>query len=144
MECLKVKFPEVSSVVPKKPGLYEIYTNDGLALKVGISNNLRRRLLQHFASRQKSLKLRVGGNWSNPDDVVSKSSILAKHLYFSNDFHEYDLKTEDGRKLFLEKSCFIIFTVTRTRDEARVLEKAKESEAKFKFVGKADISSIST
>jgi hypothetical protein len=139
MEYQKVSFSQIETVVPQKPGLYEIYTNDNVALKVGISINLNKRLLQHFASRQNALKLRVNGDWSNPSDVTSKSSILAKHLYFSKIPTSYDLKSEQGRRDYLESNCYVLFLVTGTRKEARVYEKKLEAEGKFKFVGKAKL-----
>lgn len=138
---VKVNFMEIKIKVPTKPGLYEIYTIDNIPLKVGISNNLQKRLLNHYASRQNALKLKLNGDWSKPADVTSKSSILAKHLYFSDLSKDYNLKTEEGRHRFLEESCFIKFFVTESKEEARALEKIIEASGKFPFVGKTLISS---
>ena len=134
---IQVLFEDINTLVPQAPGLYEIYTQDGIALKVGISINLRKRLGQHFASRQNALKLREGGRWENPQDVISKSSILAKHLYFWTPalMRGYDLKAEAGRNRFLAEQCVIRFRVTQTRAEARALEKVLEQDGSFRFVG---------
>lgn len=131
----RVQFSEIKSKVPAKPGLYEIYTDFGLALKVGISGNIQKRLLQHAQSRQNGLKLKPRGSWENPKDVESKRSILAKHLYFSSLSDEFDLKTEIGRQEFLLTRCYVLFRVTATRDEARAIEKVLEAEGQFCFVG---------
>jgi hypothetical protein len=117
------------------PGIYEILTDSGVALKVGIAANLRRRLLQHRASRQSCLKLKPGGKWNNPSDVVSKASILAKHLYYDGSIAvEYDLSTEDGRQTFLRERCYILFQFTRTRAEARELEKRRETNGQYRYL----------
>lgn len=135
----EILFSEIKTKVPQKSGLYEIYTKDHIPLKVGISSNLCKRLSNHYASRQNALKLKVNGNWTNRADVVSKSSILAKHLYFSNEFNAFDLKTEEGRQRFLKENCYIKFFVTPTREDARAIEKKIEAEGKFPFVGKTNI-----
>jgi hypothetical protein len=72
-----------------------IHTNDGCALKVGIGMNLRERLSQHRDSLDSRLRLKPGGTRDNPDDVESKGSILAKHLYYDSSVTSgYDLKSE--------------------------------------------------
>lgn len=77
------RFSEIEKYVTHDgSGLYEIQTQDGRPLKVGISKQLCRRLCQHRASRQKPLRLKPGGHRSNPSDVISKQSVLAKHLYY--------------------------------------------------------------
>ena len=130
----KVRFTEIKQVVPAKPGIYEIYTVTGTPLKVGIGGNLRKRLLQHHASRQSCLRLKPDGNWSNPKDVVSKGSILAKHLYYDSRFSKkHNLTTEAGRRMFLEENCFITFKVTPTRELARELEKLREQQCFFRY-----------
>lgn len=48
MTC--IRFSEIERYVPALPGLYEIYKDDGAALKVGIGVNLRKRLIQHRKS----------------------------------------------------------------------------------------------
>lgn len=68
----RIRFSEIETAVPSAPGLYEIVTDEGGLLKVGISGNLRRRFSQHRQSRQSRLKLKEGGDWSNPSDVMSK------------------------------------------------------------------------
>lgn len=78
---------------PVGSGVYEIHGRNGMALKVGIASNLRRRLQNHRASRDSGLRLKAGGSWNNPDDVESHSSILAKHLYYDSTITTaYDLK----------------------------------------------------
>ena len=133
---IRIKFGDIDSTVPTSPGIYEIHTNNDVPLKVGISANLQRRLLQHRESRQKYLNLRLGGTWSNPDHVISKRSILAKHLYFEETRGDYDLKTENGRREFLSKECYILFRVTKSRTDARELEKLLERKGRFRYAGR--------
>ncbi|WP_166360202.1 hypothetical protein [Pseudomonas akapageensis] len=136
-EMIRIRFSEIERAVPDKPGIYEIYTVDGLALKVGIGKDLRKRLIQHRKSRQNRLVLKIGGDWDNPSDVTSKQSILAKHLYFSSPVEGYDLKTETGRQAFLEECCYVLFRVTSTREEARAIERQREADGGFSYVGRA-------
>ncbi|MCY1397169.1 hypothetical protein D3C76_545980 [compost metagenome] len=135
-EMIRIRFSEIESMVPNKPGIYEIYTVDGQALKVGIGKDLRKRLIQHRKSRQSRLVLKEGGDWDNPSDVTSKQSILAKHLFFFSPVDGYDLKTEVGRQEFLEDRCFVLFRVTETREEAKAIEQLKEADGGFSFVGR--------
>lgn len=129
----QIRFSEIELCVPTSPGIYQIHTLDGVALKVGIGVNLRKRLIQHRRSRQSRLKLKPGGDWSNPADVSSTQSILTKHLYFSPSPAGYDLKSEAGRQAFLEEQCRIQFQVTQTREEAREMEKILERSGGFAF-----------
>ena len=125
-------------LAPAGPGIYEIHTRSGKPLKVGISVNLRKRLKQHAKSAQNRLKLKLNGSWSNPSDVISKGSILAKHLYFDRaliDAEIFDLRTERGRQEFLSKECYVMFTATTGRESARELEKVSESKGTFRYVG---------
>jgi hypothetical protein len=131
----RIRFSEIETAVPSTPGLYEIVTDEGELLKVGISGNLRRRLVQHRQSKQSRLKLKSGGSWSNPNDVMSKQSILAKHLFFYSQGLGYDLKSEAGRQAFLEQRCHVLVKVTSTREEARKLEKQMERSGAYRFVG---------
>ncbi len=134
--AMDIRFSEIEKNVPALPGIYEIYTNDGEALKVGIGVNLRKRLIQHRRSRQSRLVLKPGGSWENPADVRSTQSILAKHLYFAGCADGYDLSTEAGRQAFLEERCFIRFRVTSSRKEARSLELALEASGAFLLQGR--------
>jgi len=61
-QSFKIRFSEIETTVPPgaAPGLYEIVTDEGKLLKVGISGNLRRRLVQHRQSKQSRLKLKEG------------------------------------------------------------------------------------
>ncbi|AZE47266.1 hypothetical protein C4K04_1576 [Pseudomonas chlororaphis] len=82
-QSFRVRFSEIETAVPSAPGLYEIVTHEGELLKVGISRNLRRRrLVQHRQSKQVRLKLKEGGDWSKPNEVMSKQSLLENHMYF--------------------------------------------------------------
>jgi len=133
----KIRFDEIEEKVPGKPGIYEIHTDNGTALKVGIGKNLKKRLLQHRHSMQSRLKLIPGGSWRTPSDVVSKGSILAKHLFFDRTItKEFDLETEVGRQKFLVKNCYILFQVTETKDEARRLERELEDLGVYLYVGR--------
>ena len=105
---------------------------------MGVSNNLIKRLKQHAASRDSGLKFLVS-NPTEPAHITSKSSILAKHLYFDRVLEEargYDLRSGDGRKKFLAEKCYIKFLVTKTREEARVLEKKLEKSNQFRYTRK--------
>ena len=131
----RIRFSEIESFVPQKPGIYEIYTDAGLALKVGIGVNIRKRLLQHRASRQDRLKLKIGGHRSNPSDVRSKESILAKHLYYDAAVApDYDLKSEAGRRAFLEERCHVRFEVCPNKTAARYHEEVRERQGHFRYV----------
>lgn len=136
----KIRFSEIETTVPVAPGLYEIVTDEGRLLKVGISGNLSKRLIQHRQSKQSRLKLKEGGDWSSPSDAMSKQSILAKHLFFFSQDTGFDLKNEAGRQAFLEQRCHVVVTVTSTREEAREMELLKERSGAYQFVGvtKAD------
>ena len=131
-----IKFNEIETEVSSAAGFYEIYTNSGLPLKVGIGQNIRKRLKDHRASRQKSLRLDPGGNRDNPNDVKSKQSILAKHMYYDESItSEYDLKTEEGRRAFLDLECYILFEYTNTLDDARQFEALKERVVPWRYIG---------
>lgn len=133
----KITFGEIDTIVPRAPGLYEIYMRPGLALKVGIGIDIRERLLQHRASRDSGLKLKDGGNRANPDDVESKKSILAKHLYYDRSItKEYDLTTQEGRNQFLVRECFILFEAMASRAAAEVLERELERTKEYRYCGR--------
>ncbi|MEA3331292.1 MAG: GIY-YIG nuclease family protein, partial [Campylobacterota bacterium] len=80
----KIKFSEIEYKVNNSSGVYEIFTNEDIPLKVGISNNLKRRLKQHRNSKQKYLKIKNQELPITLSNIESKQSILAKHLYFDN------------------------------------------------------------
>lgn len=136
----KIKFEDIDEkVLNGRPGIYEICTNDGVALKVGIGTNLKKRLIQHRDSKDNRLKLRLGGSWDNPNDVVSKGSILAKHLFFDQLIttrDKYDLTEEEGRQNFLNNECYILFEITETIDIARSIEKWLENRAIYRYIGR--------
>jgi len=137
---IRIRFSEIERSVPVRPGIYEIHTDNGLPLKVGVGGDIRKRLLQHRESRQDRLKLREGGDRSNPNDVSSKQSILAKHLYYDRSVTtEYDLTSEFGRRAFLLEKCYITFDVTATRADALKLEKERERLGCFRYVGRVVI-----
>ena len=125
--------------VPTCAGLYEVFTNRGTALKVGIAKNLRNRLKAHAASRQSALKVKKGRNRRTPSGVVSKSSVLAKHLYYDSSIsNEFDLKTEKGRRRFLRERCFIVLRRMGISD-AKTKEKEWETKYLYRYVGKVVI-----
>jgi hypothetical protein len=136
----KIRFSEIEVEVPAKPGIYEIHTDTGIPLKVGIGGNLRVRLLQHRASRDSCLRLKPGGMRCNPDDVVSKGSILAKHLYYDQSITaDYNLQVQADRRRYLINNCFIVFSLTETKEAARALEKVLENSGSFRYVYRATI-----
>lgn len=48
--------PQIAEDLPEGPGVYRFFGEDGVPLYVGKSNNLRTRVLSHFASSQRSSK----------------------------------------------------------------------------------------
>lgn len=111
----------------------------GVALKVGISIDIKKRLLRHRESKQSRLKLKPHGLWANPDDVRSKQSVLAKHLYYDTAIaRDCDLTTEAGRRNFLNESCFVVIEY-KAHSVAKTLERERESSGKFRYVGKVKI-----
>lgn len=135
----KIKFSEIDDKVNDSSGVYEIFTNQGIPLKVGISKNLKKRLQQHRNSRQKYLKIKNHDLPASPSNIVSKQSILTKHLYFDKSITaNYDLSKEIDRQNFLENECYIIITDTNSREEARSIEKEKE-KMNFRYVGRIEI-----
>lgn len=129
-----ITFAEVETKVSNVPGIYEIWTNTEVPLKVGISKDLKNRLKQHGASPD-CLKIN-SITPLHPGHLVSKKSILAKHLYFDRalvDMARYNLKTREGRKSFLANECKIKFQYTKNREEARMLEKFLEKSGGFRY-----------
>jgi hypothetical protein len=121
-------------------GLYQIFTLDGLPLKVGIAKNLRSRLNQHLKSSQKRLRPSNDGEVLEPSHLQSKQSILAKHLYFDSSLtHNNDLKTESGRRNFLTKETYLLITYTHDRKEAERLEKIAERADMWRYKGRVKI-----
>jgi hypothetical protein len=132
-----MRFSDVAKGVAAKPGIYEIHTIEGIPLKVGIAGNLRKRLLQHGTSRQSGLRFKAGDSASSPAGVESKRSILAKHLYFDSSIAPgYDLRTEIGRRRFLEDRCRFSIELTVSRSRAREIEKKRERSQPFRYLGR--------
>lgn len=132
---IKIKFSQIDEKINSSFGLYEIYTNDNIHLKVGISNNLKRRLKQHRNSRQNSLKIKNVDLPILPNNMESKQSILAKHLYFDKNItKKYNLINEEERQQFLENECYIVITETSSKEDARTIEIQKEKE-NFRYIG---------
>jgi hypothetical protein len=134
----QITFADIDGYVPAGPGIYQIWTIWGEALKVGISTNLRKRLRKHRASRDSGLKPKPGGDPGTPDGCISKASILAKHLYFDQTLaKEFDLTKESERKRFLDEYCRITFRPTNSKEEARALEKELEQRSgMFRYQGR--------
>lgn len=131
-----VPFTNVESI-PEATGIYQIWTKEGGALKVGIASNLRKRLRQHRKSRQPKL---VGDDPVLPAAWRSKSSILAKHLFFDRSLDTaYDLSIQQGRQRYLDEKCVITYYVTGSRDEARRLEKELERTGQFAYCGEVQV-----
>jgi hypothetical protein len=135
-----IRFSEVDALPAGLPGLYEVVMLDGTLLKVGIGNNLRKRLMNHRRSPDSGLRLKNGGDWSRPDDVVCKCSILGKHLYYDEEIAPgYNLKTQAGRQQFLEERCRVCYRLTATKDEARNIERQLEATGKYRYLGKVGV-----
>ena len=143
---MRINFDEIEANIQNKPGYYEIHTKQGIALKVGIGVNIRKRLINHRASRQSALRHAQGGgivdpnDILNPNDVKSKSSILAKHLYFDETIApNYNLKKQKCRRAFLIENCYIEFLETETKAIAREIEIDRENTGLFRYVGIVEI-----
>lgn len=136
-KCDWRSFSEVLQEAPHSPGIYEIRTGRKM-LKVGIGGNLLKRLKQHAKSSQARLKGRNGSKlWRHPKDVTSKGSILAKHLYFDISITKrYDLRTEEGRRRFLNEKCQVRFEETKTREAAQLRERKMEASKRYRYVGR--------
>jgi len=133
-----LKFSEIKKFVPRHvTGVYEIHTVRGVALKVGISTNLRRRLRHHGESLQSGLTFKAAKSAPHPREVTSHRSILAKHLYFDRSIApRYDLRSEAGRQEFLEKNCRIRIKFTSSGAAARRIEKQQERSGRFRYRGR--------
>tara|TARA_B100000929_G_scaffold257911_1_gene220873 strand:- start:161 stop:697 length:537 start_codon:yes stop_codon:yes gene_type:complete len=128
-------FSQVDQLL-NKAGVYQIFTDDGIPLKVGIATKLRARLRQHAKSSQKYLKFKHEGTSIQPSDIRSTRSILAKHLFFDSSIAPaYDLTTEEGRCTFLQAECYLMITYTDNRETARELEKLLEAKKMFRYQG---------
>jgi hypothetical protein len=134
-----MRFSDIESQVEHQPGVYEIHTASGIPLKVGIARDLLARLRRHRASRQSGLRARGCelDDATDPSQVVSKASILAKHLFFDASLTRgYALRTEPGRQEFLERCCTVRVHPCRTRHEAREIERAMERGRQFRYQGR--------
>ena len=133
----RLRFSEVPTEVGRVPGYYEIWTLAGELLKVGIAGNLRKRLTHHGQSVQRGLKAVNGKTvWSDPSEVSSKRSILAKHLYFDALIGpRFDLRCEAGRQRFLEQGCRIYVRPMPSREAARELERKRERAGGIRYAG---------
>lgn len=132
----RIAFRDIDTLDTKRPGVYEVHTRSGAAA-VGIAADLKKRLRQHRASRDSALKLKSEGDRKNPNDVLSKQSILAKHLYYDSEIAPaFDLTTELGRQRFLQTECVVHYEYTATRDAAREFEKRREASGRFRYVGR--------
>lgn len=142
----RIQFKKLKRDVEKDVGLYGIFFRDRTGkvegLKVGISKNLKRRLDSHFESRDSALKrkdgLKMTPEYSDgPDGLVSKGSILAKHLFFDDELgreFNVNLKTKTGRKEFLNSHCFVLVQRTQSKKAAKVMENELEASNLFRYV----------
>lgn len=132
----KFSFADVAEI-STACGIYEIHTHERLALKVGIGSNLKHRLARQKVSLDSGLRLMAGGDRENPSDVRSKSSVLAKHLFYDNSLtSDYDLRTQAGRQAFLLERCYFLVEYTSVIETARAAEKVRELSGKFRYVGR--------
>jgi excinuclease UvrABC nuclease subunit len=141
MKYSETKFSDLNPV-KHSPGIYQISTNSGMLLKIGISKDIRNRLYQHGISKQSRLKTIDIAFPVEPSNVKSQQSILAKHLFFDRRMafaYNLDLKTEAGRTEFLADHCVIEFFHTSTREEALELEKKIEKENNHRYIGKVTL-----
>ena len=137
-----IKFSEIDTLVRAEPGVYEIHTLAGVALKVGIARDLRSRLRGHRASRQSGLRGLSADPLAvpSPEHVTSKSSILAKHLFFDLAIAPgYDLRTEAGRRSFLAEKCRVYVEYCVTREAARAIERDREASGPYRYVGRVQV-----
>jgi hypothetical protein len=129
-----MRFSEIPDDLRGRPGIYEI-RSDLTLLKVGMSVDLYRRLRDHARSPQRGLK-GSAEPWENPSQVASKRSILAKHLYFDRSIApEFDLRTEDGRRSFLETRCMVRYQVLPTEEAALAREQEMEERGGYRYLG---------
>ena len=104
-------------------------------LKVGMSGNLYRRLCDHARSPQRGLK-GPAEPWENPSQVASKRSILAKRLYFDRSITpEFDLRTQDGCRSFLETRCMVRYQVLSTEEVVLAREQEMEERGGYRYLG---------
>jgi excinuclease UvrABC nuclease subunit len=140
---MALRFSEVSSRVKDAPGLYEIHTTSGRPLKVGIGRRLKRRLKQHAASRQSCLRplpSQAIEQVRHPTELRSKGSILAKHLFFDGGITTaYNLRTEAGRRAFLQNRCRIRVTYCASVEEALALERRLASRIAYRYCGRVTV-----
>jgi hypothetical protein len=114
-------------------GVYEIRFGR-VRLKVGIAGDLWKRLSQHRNSR--GLKGPTTEPWKSPAQVRSKSSILAKHLYFDSGLApEVNLRDETTRQEFLATRCQVRWQIHRNRKAARKKEIELESTKRYRYLG---------
>jgi T5orf172 domain len=99
---MRIKFSEIENKVLPRVGIYEIYTENDIPLKIGISNNPKKRLSQHHASKDKYLRFIQDQDRSNPSNARSKQSILTKHFCYDKLITtEFKLEKTLDRKAFL-------------------------------------------
>jgi hypothetical protein len=134
-----MRFSEIDRRVKHQPGLYEIWTRSGRRLKIGIAADLLDRLRKHRASRDSGLRCSLGSlaSVTDPKQITSKSSILAKHLFFDAKITtRYDLRCEADRRQFLESECRLTVEYFPTRSAARTEELRREAATPFRYQGR--------
>jgi hypothetical protein len=69
--------------------------------------------------------------------MISKRSILAKHLFFDASLTgDFDLTSEEGRVAFLRERCYLKVQVTSSREAAREIERQREQQGSYRYLGK--------
>ena len=67
--------------VPECPGVYLLFADNGEIIYVGKSNNLRKRLLEHFSSNEKNIHLRLHSKyfiWNATDSEFTAEEMEGK------------------------------------------------------------------
>lgn len=71
---------------------------------------------------------------TEPGDVRSTKSILARHLFFDTEIApDLDLTTEEGRRRFLITRCSIRYRCTPSRAAANAIERKLEATGRYRY-----------
>lgn len=122
------------AALQERAGVYEVRFGR-ISLKVGIAGNLWKRLNQHRKSR--GLKGPLSKPWKDPSQVRSKSSILAKHLYFDSALApQTNLRDEATRQKFISTRCKVRWQIHPSRKSAREKEIELELKRQYRYQGR--------